>query len=122
MKNLIAFFEIPAADFRRAIEFYETVLNVELDVVECEDEKMAFFTEDNEVIGAISYAANFHPSADGTLIHFYCEDLETTLQKVIKKGGSIVIPTTKIEAEGKGHFAVFADSEGNHVGLYKDLF
>ena len=55
-------------------------------------------------------------------IHFYCEDLETTLQKVIEKGGSIVIPITKIEAEGKGHFAVFADSEGNHVGLYKDLF
>lgn len=122
MKRLIAFFEIPTADFSRAVEFYETVLNVTLPIVECEDEKMAFFTEQGEVIGAISYAANFHPSADGTLIHFYCEDLETTLQKVIEKGGSIVIPITKIEAEGKGHFAVFADSEGNHVGLYKDLF
>lgn len=121
MKNLIAFFEIPAADFRRAVEFYETVLNVDLDVVECGDEKMAFFTEQGEVVGAISYAADFHPSASGTLIHFYCEDLETALQKVIEKGGSIIIPITKIEAEGKGHFAVFADSEGNHVGLYKGV-
>lgn len=121
MKNLIAFFEVPAADFRRAVDFYETVLNVELNVVECEDEKMAFFTEQGEVAGAISYAANFHPSAGGTLIHFHCEDLETALQKVIEKGGSIVIPITKIEAEDKGHFAVFADSEGNHVGLYKVL-
>lgn len=98
-----------------------TYLNAELDVAECEDEKMAFFTEQGEAAGAISYAANFHPSAGGTLIHFYCESLETALQKVIEKGGSIVIPITKIEAEGKGYFAVFADSEGNHVGLYKDL-
>ena len=27
---------------------------------------------------------------------------------------------TKIDAEGRGHFAVFADSEGNHIGLYSD--
>ena len=28
MKKLIAFFEIPATDFRRAVDFYETVLNM----------------------------------------------------------------------------------------------
>ena len=27
MKNLIAFFEIPSTDFRRAVDFYETVGN-----------------------------------------------------------------------------------------------
>ena len=42
MKKLIAFFEIPAADFRRAIDFYETVLNMKLPTCECEEEKMAF--------------------------------------------------------------------------------
>ena len=45
MKKLIAFFEIPATDFRRAIDFYETVLNRKLPTCECEEEKMAFFTE-----------------------------------------------------------------------------
>lgn len=45
MKKLIAFFEIPAADFRRAIDFYETVLNMKLPTCECEEEKMAFFTK-----------------------------------------------------------------------------
>ena len=29
MKKLIAFFEIPATDFRRAVDFYETVLGVQ---------------------------------------------------------------------------------------------
>lgn len=40
---LIAFFKIPAADFRRAVDFYETILNVKLNVFERETEKMACF-------------------------------------------------------------------------------
>ena len=30
MKKLIAFFEIPASDFHRAVDFYETVLGLSL--------------------------------------------------------------------------------------------
>ncbi len=118
MKKLIAFFEIPSTDFRRAVDFYEFVLGVRLDVLECETEKMAFFTEEGEAIGAVSYAADFLPSEKGVLIHFNCADIAETLEKVLRKGGKVVIPKTKIEAEGKGWFAVFADSEGNKVGIY----
>ena len=46
MKKLIAFFEIPATDFCRAVDFYETVLGVQLPTFECETEKMACFTEE----------------------------------------------------------------------------
>ena len=118
MDNLIAFFEIPSADFRRAVDFYQTVLGVELSVFECATEKMACFTEKGETIGAVFYAPDFYPSKDGVLIHFYSENLELTLEKVLEKGGSISIPKTKIDAEGKGYFAVFFDSEGNRVGIY----
>jgi len=31
-----------------------------------------------------------------------------------------MMPKTKIEVEGRGWFALFADSEGNRVGLYAD--
>ena len=81
MKKLIAFFEIPATDFRRAVDFYETVLGVQLPTFECETEKMACFTEEGETVGAISYASNFDflPSTHGVLIHFNCEDIEQTL-------------------------------------------
>ncbi len=37
---------------------------------------------------------------------------------ITRNGGKIIIPKTKIEAEGRGWFAVFADSEGNRIGLY----
>ena len=29
-------------------------------------------------------------------------------------------PKTKIQADGKWYFAVFADPAGNHIGLYTD--
>ena len=54
------------------------------------------------------------------LIHFNCEDIEQTLEKVLLKGGKVVIPRTKIEADGKGWFAVFTDSEGNRIGIYAE--
>lgn len=128
MNKLIAFFEIPAINFGRAVDFYEYVLGVKLSVFECEEEKMACFEEEGETIGAIFYApdflssqdgslTHFYPSENGVLIHFNCEDMEDTLNKVLRKGGKIVIPKTKIEAEGKGWFAVFTDSEGNRVGV-----
>ena len=41
MEKFIAFFEIPAADFHRAVGFYETVLDIKLAVSEYEEEKMA---------------------------------------------------------------------------------
>ena len=81
-----------------------------------------FVTEEGETVGAISYASNFDflPSTHGVLIHFNCEDIEQTLEKVLLKGGKVVIPRTKIEADGKGWFAVFTDSEGNRIGIYAE--
>ena len=52
--------------------------------------------------------------------HFNCEDIDWSIQQVLKQGGSIAIPKTKIQAEGKGYFAVFTDPAGNRIGLYAD--
>ena len=97
-------------------------MEVHVRMLECETEKMACFTEEGETVGAISYASNFDflPSTHGVLIHFNCEEIEQTLEKVLLKGGKVVIPRTKIEADGKGWFAVFTDSEGNRIGVYAE--
>lgn len=124
MKKLIAFFEIPVTDFYRAVDFYETVLNVKLPVYEYEQEKMACFNEGGETVGAISQSPDllpdFIPSEKGVLIHFNTEDIAATLQRVVQKGGEVVIPRKKIEAECGGYFAVIADTEGNRIGIYAD--
>lgn len=121
MKRLVAFFEIPAGDFNRAVKFYETVFNISMSSFDCGHEKMAFFPdEDGLAPGAISWAEDFLPSQNGILISLNCEDIAASLSLVEANGGKIVIPKTKIEAEGRGYFCVFSDSEGNHVGLYSD--
>ncbi len=121
MKRLVAFFEIPAINFERAIQFYESVFNLTLNAMDFGQEKMAFFPkETGKCTGAISYAPNFKPSKDGVLISFSVENIENTLNNIERSGGEIVISKTKIEAENNGYFAVFTDSEGNKLGLYSD--
>lgn len=121
MKNLVAFFEIPAVDFMRAVKFYETVLGLKLDAMDFGSEKMAFFPQESgKCPGSISFAPDFKPSKDGVLISFSVESMESALTLVEQNGGNIFSPKTKIEAEGMGYFSIFIDSEGNKVGLYSD--
>ena len=40
MKNLIAWVEIPAVDFERAVKFYNTILNIKLDPMDFGTEKL----------------------------------------------------------------------------------
>ena len=114
MKNLIAFFEIPVTDFYQSVNFYQAIFGVKLMVAEYSNEKMACFVQDGQTVGAISYAPDFKPSEHGVLI------IDWSIQQVLKQGGSIAIPKTKIQAEGKGYFAVFTDPAGNRIGLYAD--
>ncbi|MBB4034688.1 hypothetical protein GGR21_000575 [Dysgonomonas hofstadii] len=121
MKRLVAFFEIPCSNFQRAVKFYKSIFNIEMTTFECENEKMAFFPdEDGLAPGAISWAEDFSPSQNGILISLNCENISETLALAEKNGGKLVIPKTKIEAENRGYFCVFSDSEGNHIGLYSD--
>jgi hypothetical protein len=118
MKHLIAWVEIPSDNFERAVNFYSKALNLQLEAMDFGNEKMACFPGD---IGAISYAKDFKPSKNGVLVHFNCEnDLDNTIARINDLGGEIVQPKTKIDAEARGYFAVFIDSEGNKVGLYGD--
>jgi predicted enzyme related to lactoylglutathione lyase len=61
------------------------------------------------------------PSRDGrSMVTFYieAEDLTGTLAKVEKLGGRTVVPPTKA---GPVEIALFADPEGNVIGLAKGM-
>lgn len=121
MEKLIAFFEIPATDLERAIIFYQSLLDIQFSICDCGDEKMAFFPKEEGVYpGALSWSSNIKPSSNGTLISFNCENMESALSCVEKHGGKITIPKTKIDADDRGYFSVFIDSEGNSIGLYSE--
>lgn len=116
MKKLISWVEIPAADFERAVTFYRNVFKMDLQPVEGGDEKMVCFPGGE---GAISFAPGFKPGKNGALVSLNVEnDMAGAIERINANGGTIVKPKTKIEAEGRGYFAVFIDCEGNKIGLY----
>lgn len=120
-KTLINWFEIPAVDFERAVKFYSVFLGYKLEVCDWGEEKMAFFPENEcNIGGAVSWAKDFNPSEDGVVIYFNAgTKLDEMLSNLENLGGSIIRGKTKIEAEGRGHFALIKDSEGNRIGLYE---
>ena len=119
MRKLFSWIEIPAENMERAVDFYNTLLGLELEILDSGAEKMACFPNDE---GAISKAPGFHPSRDGVLVSLNMEnELDRALETIEIKGGTIIKSKTKIEAEGRGFFALFIDSEGNKVGLYGDF-
>lgn len=100
----------------RAVNFYNRVLGLDLEILDFGKEKMACFPGDE---GAISLATDFQPSKDGVLVSLNVEErMDEVLGLVEKNGGRIVQQKTKIEAEGRGYFALFIDSEGNRLGFY----
>lgn len=118
MNNAVKWFEIPAADFDRAVKFYSELLDVTL--ATCgDDECMAFFPE--AVGGAISRAKDFTPSTDGVLLYLDATGrMAALLQKVEACGGEVVLPPTAIGTGGRGDFALFKDTEGNRLGFHAD--
>lgn len=119
MDKLISWVEIPTTDFTRAVTFYNHIFNLSMEALDFGCEKMAFFPSGE---GAIFHSADSTPSSGGVIVSFLVPDtIEATLLRVEKHGCKILIPKTKIEAEGRGYFANIIDSEGNRIGLYENI-
>jgi uncharacterized protein len=118
MKNFISWVAIPANDFKRAVKFYNAILEVELQEVDCGAERMACFPSGE---GAISFSPGFNPSKDGVLVSLNTGcGFDDAMRRVEKNGGKIIQPKTKIDVENRGYFSIFIDPEGNKVSLYGD--
>jgi len=118
MDKLIAWVEIPSADFERAVKFYSSVFQLDLVPIDCGNgEKMACFPTGE---GAVVYSQHAKPSENGVIVSFAVPDsIEASILRIEQEKGKVVIPKTKIEAEGRGYFAVCTDSENNKIGLYE---
>lgn len=60
-----------------------------------------------------------HPPHQYVTIYAQVDDIEATLAKAAKLGGSTLIP--KVEVPNIGWFAWFKDPEGNVLGLWKPM-
>lgn len=122
-KSAISWFEIPASDLNRAAKFYETIMGVQLIVMDMPGMSMRMFPVAdmmNDIGGAIVDRGDFYniSSTDGVLIYLNGNpDVQQVLDKVEAAGGKIVVPKTEISPE-YGFMAVIIDTEGNRVGFH----
>lgn len=119
MKKLISIVEIPTANFRRAVAFYQTILGINIEDAEMDGIKMGLFPNDGEgVFVQLINGRGYKPSTNGTIVYLNGgEDLQKIADKVEANGGKIIVPKTEIGPE-MGFFALFADTEGNKLGLH----
>ena len=119
MNNFVSIFEIPATDISRAIKFYGTILDLQIESYEFPGMKMGLLPMENQVnVGVIMQGEGYAPSSGGVTIYLNGGDnLQVILDKVEPNGGQIAVPKTP-HADGVGFFALFIDSEGNRLGLH----
>jgi predicted enzyme related to lactoylglutathione lyase len=117
--NPVVYFEIPVNDMNRAIKFYTTVFNFDLDKEIIDKNEMALFPfvdENSGISGALAKGEIYKPTKDGVVIYFKTENIEQTLQLATSNGGQILYPKTD---NGIGLVAEFEDTEGNRIALYQ---
>ncbi len=112
-------FEIPAANFERAVKFYEAVFQVVLKREKMLGSDLAVFPgSDTSVNGAVVSQDGYIPAMNGAVIYLNTgDDLSVYLERAAASGGSTIAPKTALPP-GMGHFAHFGDTEGNRVGLF----
>lgn len=119
MKSYISIFEIPAAEFSRAVDFYQAITDVKIEKMDMPEMQMGILPYEGQMVtGIIIKAEGYKPSPDGVTIYLDGGDnLQVILDKVEKYGGNILVPKSLL-ADESGYYALFLDSEGNKIGLH----
>jgi uncharacterized protein len=120
--NKVAFFELPADDVARASTFYNTVFgwatppmgNGGVFALTTDSDERGNPTEAGGINGDIQLRSK---RLDRPLIMIAVDDIDAQLQ-TIKNAGGKVVHAPQNEAKFGLDWAVFSDTEGNHVGVY----
>ena len=119
--NIGAYFEIPVVDMDRAINFYESLLRIELERGTIHEYEMAFFPFEKNgsgISGALAKGDVYKPSIDGVFLYLQIDDIDATINKAVTLGSEVLLD--KVEAESC-FVAEIMDSEGNRICLKQDF-
>ena len=122
--SALNWFEIAVTDMDRAKAFYETVLDVEIPLVDLTKQMGSILgmipDRGHPPGGALVHNSQhgYTPSQEGTLVYLSVGDidLQVAVDKVAGAGGQIILPKTSLGENG--FCAWLIDTEGNKVGLH----
>lgn len=114
MGKPVAFFEVTSADAARAQKFYAELFEWKVEA----DPAMggyALVDAGDGIGGGIGPASA--PGEAGVKIYMRVDDLDGYLDRAEQLGGKRLVPPTDLPGDF-GRFAIFADPDGNPVGLW----
>lgn len=117
MSDIVVWADIPVADLKRAMAFYEHVLQLQVAIMPGADDIALIMppTRDEMVVSADLYVGK--PSAEGPTVYFDTGgDIDGMLSRVVEAGGTVLQPK-QFMGEMVGTVAYISDSEGNRIGL-----
>lgn len=122
--NPVVWFEIYVKDMQRAINFYESVLQVKLTKLDVPQEAnidMYSFPSTGTdsgfgSSGALVKMEGMEVGGMGTVVYFGCEDCAVEESRVQNAGGSV--HQSKMSIGEYGHVSICVDTEGNVFGLH----
>jgi predicted enzyme related to lactoylglutathione lyase len=125
--NAINWFEIPVTDTARAKKFYETILDIHMEILQGPgDDVQILFPRDPSKVSALSGRVSgalvkndrAKPSAEGALVYLNASPrVQEMIDRVETAGGKVLMPKTKIPA---GEISIILDTEGNRVALHAE--
>lgn len=117
MKPAVQHFDISSNDYHKAKEFYKEVFEWEFNQPEGMEYILVAPGGENSIGGGIGPA----PEGKKPTVTFYItvDNIQSYLDKVKKAGGQVIIPPMTVD--NVGEFGMFADLDGNQIGLYKTL-
>ena len=118
MANPVVHFEVSAKDAAAQREFYTSVFGWDTTVHEGSNYTMLDTgARDGGIDGGLGQ--NEHGQSFVT-VYIQVDDLQAYLDKAASYGATPIMPPMDIPGgEGSGSIALFADPEGNVIGLYK---
>ena len=118
VKNNVVWFEIPSADFKRAVTFYETIFNQELNQGDFMGTPTAVFAYEKPAIsGCVVQEDTLRPGLAGSVVYLNADGVfDEVLERVPRAGGKVLTVTDL--PPGMGRAARIIDTEGNQVGLH----
>jgi len=85
--NPVVYFEIPAEDLDRAIQFYKAVFNFKFEKRKIDGHEMALFPfkeEASGISGALAKGSVYKPTVEGVIIYFKTKNIDEVLRLALK--------------------------------------
>jgi uncharacterized protein len=122
--NPVVWFEIYTDDIKRAKKFYETVFQIELNILPTpdgmDDLQMLVFPSNmeskNMASGALVKMEGFKAGGNSTIVYFYSENCAVEEARIEAAGGSVF--RSKMSIGDYGFIVLALDTEGNMIGIH----